>query len=99
MRRTNLILGLLLLATLAPAGCQKHKNPAAGEAELKMKAQRDKLAEADRKAAASNSSASAGGLRITDLVIGKGRAPKRGETCVVHYTGKLLDGKVFDTWK
>lgn len=38
-----------------------------------------------------------GGLRITDLTVGQGKEAKSGDTIVVHYTGKLEDGYVFDS--
>lgn len=36
------------------------------------------------------------GLKIKDLVIGKGKVAKNGETVFVDYTGKLTNGTVFD---
>jgi len=34
------------------------------------------------------------GLQITDTVIGTGASPQKGQTCIMHYTGWLLeDGK------
>jgi protein-disulfide isomerase len=41
----------------------------------------------------------AGGLVIKDLASGSGPAAKAGDTLVVHYTGTLTDGTVFDTSK
>jgi peptidylprolyl isomerase len=43
----------------------------------------------------------ASGLQITDTVEGTGTTPKRGQTCVMHYTGWLytngIKGKKFDS--
>lgn len=43
----------------------------------------------------------ASGLQITDTVVGTGENPKRGQTCVMHYTGWLyvngMKGKKFDS--
>jgi peptidylprolyl isomerase len=37
------------------------------------------------------------GLKYVDLVIGKGPAPKPGQTISVLYTGRLASGTVFDS--
>lgn len=37
------------------------------------------------------------GLRYVDILIGSGEQPKAGHTVVVHYTGRLEDGKKFDS--
>ena len=43
----------------------------------------------------------ASGLQITDTKVGTGASPKRGQTCVMHYTGWLYEngakGKKFDS--
>ncbi len=43
----------------------------------------------------------ASGLKITDSKVGTGASPKRGQTCVMHYTGWLyvngIKGKKFDS--
>jgi peptidylprolyl isomerase len=43
----------------------------------------------------------ASGLQITDTVVGTGASPKRGQICVMHYTGWLYEngvkGKKFDS--
>ena len=43
----------------------------------------------------------ASGLQIQDTVVGTGAQPKRGQTCVMHYTGWLytngMKGKKFDS--
>ncbi|MCE7067839.1 FKBP-type peptidyl-prolyl cis-trans isomerase [Dyadobacter sp. CY326] len=41
----------------------------------------------------------ASGLTYVDEVVGTGDSPKAGDNVKVHYTGKLLDGKVFDSSK
>jgi peptidylprolyl isomerase len=51
--------------------------------------------------AAGNTMTTPSGLQITDIQPGTGAAPKRGQTCVVHYTGWLYEngakGKKFDS--
>jgi hypothetical protein len=37
------------------------------------------------------------GLKYTDLVVGTGPSPQRGQTAVVHYTGTLTDGTKVDS--
>lgn len=37
------------------------------------------------------------GLRITDYALGEGEAAEKGDTVLVHYTGKLKNGTVFDS--
>jgi peptidylprolyl isomerase len=37
------------------------------------------------------------GLKYQDVVVGKGPQPKLGDDILVHYTGRFLDGKVFDS--
>jgi peptidylprolyl isomerase len=39
----------------------------------------------------------ASGLKYTDIVVGTGPSPQRGQTAVVHYTGTLTDGTKFDS--
>lgn len=39
------------------------------------------------------------GTQITDVKIGSGPAVKSGDTVVVHYVGRLADGKTFDSSK
>ena len=37
------------------------------------------------------------GLKYTDLVVGTGATPLKGQTVTVHYTGTLTNGKKFDS--
>jgi peptidylprolyl isomerase len=37
------------------------------------------------------------GLKYTDHVVGDGDSPTKGKKVKVHYTGKLTDGKKFDS--
>ncbi len=50
---------------------------------------------------AAKSATTASGLRIEDTKIGTGATPKKGQTCVMHYTGWLYEngvkGKKFDS--
>ncbi len=39
------------------------------------------------------------GLKYTDLVVGQGALPKKGQTITVDYTGWLTDGTKFDSSK
>jgi len=39
----------------------------------------------------------ASGLKYTDLVVGTGATPQKGQTVTVHYTGTLPGGKKFDS--
>jgi len=37
------------------------------------------------------------GLYYIETKAGKGNTPQNGQTCMVHYTGRFLDGRVFDS--
>jgi peptidylprolyl isomerase len=37
------------------------------------------------------------GLKYVDLKVGTGATPQTGQTCFMHYTGWLTDGKKFDS--
>lgn len=37
------------------------------------------------------------GLRYVDVVVGTGPSPKPGQSCTVHYTGTLDNGRKFDS--
>jgi peptidylprolyl isomerase len=37
------------------------------------------------------------GLMYHDIVVGTGASPQTGQVAVVHYTGRLTDGKIFDS--
>jgi peptidylprolyl isomerase len=39
----------------------------------------------------------ASGLKYSDLVVGTGATPQKGQTVAVHYTGTLASGKKFDS--
>lgn len=39
----------------------------------------------------------ASGLKYTDLTVGTGATPQKGQTVTVHYTGTLANGKKFDS--
>ncbi len=37
------------------------------------------------------------GLKYTDVTVGDGASPEQGDEVVVHYTGRLTNGTVFDS--
>jgi peptidylprolyl isomerase len=37
------------------------------------------------------------GLEYTDTVVGTGASPQKGKQVTVHYTGRLADGRKFDS--
>jgi len=49
------------------------------------------------KASAAQIVTTASGLKYQDVVVGKGPQPQKGQTVVVNYTGRFLNGKVFDS--
>ena len=49
--------------------------------------------------AAANTGTTPGGTKYEDTVVGTGAEAKAGSTAVVHYTGMLTNGTVFDTSK
>jgi peptidylprolyl isomerase len=68
--------------------------PRVGLAETKKAAE----ASAPHKAApASKVVTTSSGLKYQDLIEGKGRVPKAGDTVVDNYTGRFTNGKVFDS--
>lgn len=44
-----------------------------------------------------NTNTTPSGLKYTDEVVGTGASPKPGKSVTVHYTGRLADGKKFDS--
>lgn len=42
-------------------------------------------------------SQSQSGLQFKDTKVGDGVSPKKGQIVIVHYTGRLTDGQVFDS--
>ncbi len=37
------------------------------------------------------------GIQYSDTKVGDGASPKKGQKIVVHYTGRLVDGQIFDS--
>jgi hypothetical protein len=46
---------------------------------------------------AGNEIATSSGLKYTDIVVGTGATPQKGQTVTVHYTGTLENGTKFDS--
>lgn len=77
----------------APAPVPETKAPdAAPTASAKVDAPSESKSEAKTQKRAD-------GMEITDLEEGKGAVAESGKTVVVHYTGTLTDGTVFDSSK
>ena len=55
------------------------------------------VAPAKKEAKTSDTITTASGLKYTIVKKGNGVMPKAGQTIKVHYTGKFLDGKIFDS--
>ncbi|MGH9930466.1 MAG: FKBP-type peptidyl-prolyl cis-trans isomerase [Pyrinomonadaceae bacterium] len=51
----------------------------------------------NRKGKGGDEITTASGLKYTDLVVGAGATPQKGQTVTVHYTGTLENGKKFDS--
>jgi peptidylprolyl isomerase len=82
MNRQMLAAAFISLAVAVPAlSADKVENAAAPKTETK--------------GAAPVTTAS--GLKYTDVVVGKGESPKKGQTVTVHYTGTFPDGRKFDS--
>jgi FKBP-type peptidyl-prolyl cis-trans isomerase FkpA len=83
----------LLLALVAPgAGWAQTR-----KATTKPAAKSTARSAASHQAAAAKVVTTPSGLKYVDLLVGKGPLPKEGDTVVVEYTGKLTNGKVFDS--
>lgn len=86
----NKLIILLIAVTSIAFSCKSNKN-LSGE-ELEMKNLKNYLKENKITTIPTSS-----GLYYIETVKGTGEQPKNGSTVVVHYTGKFLDGKVFDS--
>lgn len=83
---------MLVLAAVLAFGCQRAPETPGT----------DSGASGEKKAAttmAGNLETTPSGLQYEDIKVGTGAAPQTGQTAVVHYTGTLADGKVFDSSK
>jgi FKBP-type peptidyl-prolyl cis-trans isomerase FkpA len=86
-----------VLSVLTSEEFQKQQTESAGKQKtVDEKVIQDYLAKNNLKAKAQHT---ASGLYYVDEVVGTGANPTQGDNVKVHYTGKLLDGKVFDSSK
>ena len=89
MRKSLRVLLILLLG--ASIGAAAQTKPSATKPAAKP------APKAHAAATAAKEVTTPSGLKYVDLVVGKGAVPKAGQTVVVNYTGKLTNGKVFDS--
>jgi FKBP-type peptidyl-prolyl cis-trans isomerase FkpA len=92
MKNKGVIILLLVLAVPCVTLAQTSKKPAP-----KTAAKSTAKSASSHKAAPAKEVTTPSGLKYVDLLVGKGPLPKAGETVVVEYTGKLTNGKVFDS--
>ena len=83
--------------TQAPAGRNRQARIIAIVVVLALAASAVAYLIANRAGKSGNEITTASGLKYTDLVVGTGVTPQRGQTVTVHYTGTLENGKKFDS--
>jgi FKBP-type peptidyl-prolyl cis-trans isomerase FkpA len=95
------LLPLLIIASLTLAGCNTRQSEvidlnADSKATQTLQPQTNE-AQTKQGATMADYRGDVKELKIEDTVVGTGPEVKAGDTIEVHYTGKLLDGKVFDS--
>jgi len=100
--RTSLIVPLFIALLAGCGGTQSEPPPAAPAANPPPSGSAANPASATSAPSAATATGTPerveeGGLRIKDEVVGSGKEAKSGDAVVVHYTGKLEDGYVFDS--
>lgn len=90
----------LIVAGLVALGCGKKEATSNEAATAKPAAVPEKKMEEPATTPAGQSgdtTITASGLKFIELKPGTGASPTTGQTCVMHYTGWLTDGKKFDS--
>jgi FKBP-type peptidyl-prolyl cis-trans isomerase len=86
--RKNIVLIIISIIAFSWTSCDKEVDPAEEEMKLLNQYLADNQITAEPKAS---------GLYYIETEAGTGLQPQQGDSVDVHYTGKLIDGTVFDT--